>query len=301
MPLIASQNPWLTAAGIADNGGNQLAQTLLRLPALRQQLQAGALQNQLLQGQVSFAPQLQQAQLGQYQARTGAEQARGKLYGAEAAEHQGKVDAATKQATSLEQLQDTIRKAVPFMVNGQQIPAQLQVDISSQAVGLPPQDWKTLSDTIMQTLRFSNPSLMKDPRGLLSPSVAARGVNVTSGAMNQPPGGGEPVRADVKLTPGQIDIDANTGQVIGNNPNVGGSKSSALENTLFKSLTADGVLTPQQAAAVVPQLIATMHGMTNSPTGATNAPPRISTKQQRDALAPGTTYIGPDGQPAIKQ
>lgn len=73
MSIINSQNPWIGGANALNEGANTLADTLLRIPFLKAQLQQAGLQaqntqlnNQLLQGQVQQQPQLfaQQQQQG---------------------------------------------------------------------------------------------------------------------------------------------------------------------------------------------------------------------------------------------
>ena len=50
-----------------------------------------------------------------------------------------------------------------------------------------------------------------------------------------------------------------------------------------------------------PQIQAVLARAMQSITGGTNAPIRISTKEEWSRLAPGTSYVGPDGLPATKQ
>lgn len=277
MPLIPSQNPWATAAGVADSSGNQLAETLMRLPLMRQQIQQGVLHNQLLQGQVTNQPllfqgqrDLNQARVGQYNAMAGANTARAGLYKAHGDVYQANADTVNNQNTGIAALQETLKNATPYLSSGQQLPPELQAQITSGIVRLPPGDIKNLVDAATQSLRFSNPSLMGDPRVQLSPAAAARGVNVTTGAANFPPGGGEPVRGDIKLGANQAAYDPTGGLLADNTKPGNGPKSSALEAAVFKALTVDGQLTPQQAAAAVPNMIAAMHG-TNTPPASANA------------------------------
>lgn len=74
MAIINELNPWMGAGGVLNSGANALAETLLRVPQIKAQLeQAGLqnqnsqLQNQLLTGQVQQQPQ-QFAQQQQYDA-----------------------------------------------------------------------------------------------------------------------------------------------------------------------------------------------------------------------------------------
>lgn len=257
MPIIGSQNPWVTGAGIAGDQGNQLAQTLLRIPFLKQQQQQGALQNQLLQGQVNFQPQQQQGQLGLVNARIGAEnalgganKARGELYQAQTSLTHAKDDTVGSQNTALKDLQATVQDIMLSTPPGQAPSPELQAKFSEKLIGLDPKSMSKIADSLLQARGLMNPTLMGDPRmqaaSMLGNKTAANGVTLNANAVNYPPGGGTPLQGDVRTSPGQ-QIASPTGVPLADNMNKNGAQSSGLAIAALRAAVADpNNVNPQQ-------------------------------------------------------
>lgn len=270
MPLIGSPNPWLVGAGVAGDQGNQLAQTLMRLPMMRQQLQQGELNNQLLQGQVQNQPQMFQGQqllnnarVGEQNALAGANTARAGLYGSQA----DKVDEEAKglegQNASLKSLQDTLSQATQFISSGQQPPQELLAQVQKAVVGLDPKIMSKVMDSVLAARGSMNPALMNDPRmqagAMLGDKNVAGGVNVNANAVNFPPGGGAPNIGLLRTSAGQQVADPNTGINMANNTNHNGAQSSGLAIAALRAAIADpNNVNPQQVIAAAQQYQAAM-------------------------------------------
>lgn len=282
---IQSQSPWIGAANAFSQGAEPLMRLYSQLPQIQAQMQQHA------------------DQMGLQQQRIGLEQndqaMRAPVYQAQTASYKANAQRDTEMALA----------------------QQILNSMAPRAEAAKRQSYLGMQGPAAQTPGVTNQA---DLLGLLAAaSILGQGSGATALQNEQEP---------LKLNMGQTAFRPTVGG--GVEPLAQGAMNPNIGSTLFQGISLPGTNAPtmQQGSfrppgstnldpstiaknwAAVAQ-VADMLGMpqqavgellgrgTNAPTAnpGMSAPVRVSTKAERDALPPGTQYVGPDGQIATKQ